>query len=365
MERSSARLYDRIEIVGKRIVVALSGDGDGGAITGREIIPRWSLPAEEAYKLAAGGDDAEKNDAVRADDRFRDVYQAFAFRRSEWPFVSVVPYWPSCNDLGVIEYNSPGQIDELDTLPHLPLREGYDYGVDPPTHEDTSEPPAYRPPMALVRTAPSGPWIPVDQLSSVQRLPGQVAALRGATGVRVNFAHNHVMALGRWSNAAASAFDPTTEGFALSDLVITIAVESDYRVRVVQQLPEAERANLGQTMLIEMPEAELHIVLPGTVVGVNADGTLRTSPGAPMLVRDDRPAMQQRLADVVTRYLAERDRTTVRYDSLQDVTAAVGKQLRVAAAPLGSFDDIAAITTIEYDWQRQQTMIAAGQATRG
>lgn len=366
IETSRARLYDRVEVVGKRIVVCFSADGKQGTLTGRELIGRWPAALEDEYKAATGTDDAEKNDALRADDRYRDVYQSWAVARADWPLIFPAPYWPSCRADGQIEWNSPGQFWELDTLPRTPMREGYRYDTDPPTHELLGdEPPALRPPQAWVRIAPAGPWVPVDQLASVQRLPGQVSALRGAVGVRVNFAHNHALAAATWAGAKASQFDPYTEGFSRTDLVVTLAVESDHRVRVVQELPVDERANLGLTLTVEMEGAELHVLLPGTVFGVRSDGWLWQSPGTPLVLRDDRPAMQKRLDAIVARYLAERQRAIVKFNSLEEARDYPGRLLRLGVGALAAQTEITPITSVVWDWQQQTTTIGTGGVTRG
>ena len=112
-----------------------------------------------------------------------------------------------------------------------------------------------------------------------------------AFGLEVKFTPNHV--LGRTLFDAAhpeagapakatdvpAAYDPTK-------MLCTVAARLDARLRVVVEI-DRDGALRDRVLLLEVPDAELHYVVPGTVTGVNPAGVLQFSTAEDAVVRDD------------------------------------------------------------------------------
>jgi hypothetical protein len=364
-EEDAGQRYDRVVIIGSRIVVCLSAHVDAG--TGAaplRLVPAWPAALAAAYQALTGcPDDPDRRRAVRDDERYRDVYTAYALELSgDW---ATGLYAPRVRLDGTIErtYVLP-QSSVRHTLPWLPLREGYDYATDPPAWEGLAGVvPDYRPPLALIQVADVG-FVPINKLGAYELPSCAISALGNNWGVRVQGDPNHALAKGHWAETAVDdGFDPPSQGINYDGLVATVALELDHRVLRGWELPRSRWRAGGRTKVLYEEAAELHLLAPNTVIGTNSDNTLRHSPATWMVLRDDRPYLAQVLAGAVARYIHARPRATLDYDALVPA-ASLGAVLETIGAGHSARQVNAPVTSVAWDFVGQRTHVGTGQAER-
>lgn len=361
LEHSEAQLYDKFRIVGQRMRIAFSFGYDQD-LSGAAA---WSAALETLYKAGAGETlavNAPKNDAYRADDKFRDVYQAFRL-------VDIPPAL-RCELDGTVSSDAdptflPSQTQVRATLPELPMFEGYGYSTDPPT--EPADPATGGPvqpdllPLLVMAYHPTlARYIPVDQLSTAdESLPSaSVQPLEGEWGFRLRCSPNHIFA-GSWSGANPTAHAPV---IAYTYLVGTICIESDNRIQAGAELPEDQQSGSGREMVLYEPEAHLWMIAPETVLGSQTDGSLLKSPVTWVASRDDRAWLQTRLAGAIGRYLSERGSAVITVAELTPWGGSVGSIMEGLIGP-GSYQLVRApITAVRYDFMAMTTDVYTGQA---
>lgn len=378
VEETVGQLYDALRVEGDRIIVCLSS-GDASGNTMDKI---WSEALETAYRLGTGTpeDAPEAHDAARADDRFRNVYSAYAINRALWDCQGGQAN-PKIELDGTITISSatPWQTFERKTLKELPLLEGVRYHTDPPTHEYASESwPGWRPPLAVVYEADLGRYVPVDVLNmSDEKFPGiSVEGLGNDWGVRLRCSPNHVLARNHFmvpgKPAAPSATDPATAGVDWHRVAATFAIRSDHRLALGVTLPSQLSSGSGLTKVISKPEATFAWLAANTIVGVNeSDGTLLYSPNEGQIVRDDRELVARTLAGATARFFRERVRATITQRYLvgwQALLGAVLCSVEILESQGGQTVKRhainAPITSVYWDFVKRTTRIGTGQAVR-
>jgi hypothetical protein len=391
-ENCEAQMYDAVEVIGGRIVVCFSASGTGILpLLFATIEQGWSAALEAAYtSVGAGGyedDDAKSAaDAARGDDRFRDVWTRFEVT----PRVGIQAGLAMLDAAGELVVDTvfdnlvPGQQWRKATLDWLPLRDGYDYTTDPPTYTGTGGPPSFKPPFAVVRPdRDADRWHMADALggATLRGADGTtpfkgctISVPRNVWGLRVKADPPHTAALGHWPGGAGPTHWVPRDGSGADagqggwdwqqDMLLTIAVEADHRLRLRAELPDAERRGWGLTKVVQAPDAELHVVLPGTLVDV-ADGARQYSPAAgPLVLRDDRPELQRLLAGLVGRYLTVRRRAVVTYEYLHAGQNNIGSVLTAVVVDGEPREVNAPITGVRWNMNERRTILATGQATR-
>lgn len=369
-ERTTAQCYDRITVIGER-----------AKVVGTVFLPSslWPAALEASYLDGTGdaGDDAVEHDLVRADDSFRTVFQALGAYESWTP-----ADWnasPSFNTDGTLAaVNTPCQTAIRKTLPHLLLREGWDYTTNPPTppaHDsgyDNEE--SFLPPLVLgllVDAALAGgqAYVPVDKIAPIAEEIGlwtpncNVRNLTSEWGVLVEASPNHVLGRNHWSGANDSGFDPDTQGgLDWEDCVITIAWEGDYRQILRYDQPSDYAAGDGSELVLEVPGAEYWYLAQGTVLGVDAAGALRSAPAGGVVLRDDIERLKAVMAGAIARYSYDRLTGYITYLRLENWTQQVGTIL----AFIDEGDDMsyigAPVTTIAWDFVKRTTTVRSGYA---
>jgi len=378
VEETVGQLYDALRVEGDRIIVCLSGGDEAENWMGGI----WAEALETVYKGGTGtpADEPEKHDAARADDRFRNVYAAFAIALAQWNAQGGQAN-PKIELDGTITISSatPWQTYERKTLKELPLLEGVRYHTDPPTYEYASETwPGWRPPLAVVYEADLGRYVPVDVLNMAdEKFPGiSVEGLGNDWGVRLRCSPNHVLARNHWSGAAPSGTDPETAGVDYAKLAATFAIRSDHRLALGVTLPSQLRSGSGLTKVISKPEATFAWLAAHTIVGVNeSDGSLLYSPdgssGGGVIVRDDRQLVARALAGGIARFFRERVRATITQRFLAGWQALLGAMLSSIEILESQDGQIirrhsinAPITSVYWDFVNRTTRIGTGQAVK-
>lgn len=320
--------YDQIRVQGKRIVVCLTLRGARGADgedTGNpSLVKKWSADLEALYISADGKVTAEpdvdpsKWDEVRAGPKFTEVYQHLGApadwdRDDGWCSVYVTAD-------GRIARNGSWQDSMRDTLPWIPLRVGYDYSHNPPVAPTGVD-------VTADHQAPLV-WL-LDELHSSDGVQSDATepryVLASTAGIHVskpyqdigvilNASPNHRLALNHMTEAqfGKTGFYSTPsygmKAFDYETAIATIAIESDHRVHVTSKIPDGIAAGDGSVMVIQDEGAELWVLAPGTVVGLDVDGKPKTSDPELITLRDDRDRLAMLAAGAMTRYVNERVR---------------------------------------------------------
>jgi hypothetical protein len=410
---SDDRRVDRIEVVGKRIVVCgtLRGGmepyGVGSAPktlqdTGdHTLIPKWSQAPDppvtppvdiESEYIAADGQKAradalpvgdEKNlandpktwDVIRERDRYRDVFQRYGapddWDKNQWSVGCADDGTPGN---GTVKGSSPPeplypfQVSYRDTLSQIPLKEGFDYLTDPPTdyNESGQFDSDHKHPMAwLYLENPldgSGPrYVACHQVGIHVHVP------RGDWGVILDAGPNHRLAENRWTTAQ---LETTAKGpdvldwFDYRSLVATIAIESDHRLKLAYSVPADLASDDGSVMTIHDDQAELWVALPLTVVDLTIAGELASLPKTDGLtiLRNDVDRLALVLAGAVTKYINQRLRASLTFRGHMPWGTLVGNILTVIQQGDVIHRIGAPITSVEWKMSPPMTVIRTGYA---
>lgn len=300
--RTREHRYGRIRVLGARVLVCCSlRAGDGS------LVPKWTAALEALYKAGAGAaeDDPALHDKARAADVYRPVYQSYG-APSEWDFQSGKAR-PVVNGAGELQagQSAPYQVKVRGTLSYLPLREGFDYAVDPPLDRNPEgHEPDLLPPMAWVYDDEDQRYVPAEEYRI------SVLAPKADWGVFLQASPNHVLALNHFTG------DTETEPrFDYERLVATVALRSDERLALEYELPledegDAHAPSDGSLDLVD-ESAELWYLAPGTVVGVDESGVLRSSGSTGRVLRNDASRLTLLMAGAIARYANERARAEI------------------------------------------------------
>ncbi len=159
-------------------------------------------------------------------------------------------------------------------LPNLPLMEGIAYHTngwptDPNALPESGEPAQLKPLVLVLDT--SGKWRRVDDLHDSSYPDATVEMLPQEAAFAVRFRPAHILARGSWNADARSYWIP---GYSWTDLLATIAVETDEHLQVVVER-DGDVPDFPRELLIDVPDAELWYAPQNTVVGLSPSGELQ------------------------------------------------------------------------------------------
>jgi len=340
--------YDRIRILGKRIVVCCSLEG---AVTNPQkptLLPKWSAALEAAYRAGTGTplDSGEEHDAARKTDRFRPVYQAYGAPPG-WDLnaSSAAPALDREGKLKTGEFSN-WQNRVRRTLSWLPLREGYDYSKEPPADNNLADhEPDFLPPAVWIfdPDPEEGPgrYVLSDQAAIAVSVP------HNDWGIFLNASPNHLLALNHWEGQQPEPADTETEPrYDHQKMVATIAFESDQRLVIEKVLPGA--GPCGGVLEIEADDAEFWYLAPQTVLMLNPAGQLVRSGDQPRILRDDSPRLAMLMAGALARYWYSRGRSVITVKGLLQWSGLIGQILTVVEEAGATLDIQSPITAIEW-----------------
>jgi hypothetical protein len=338
--RTRDHRYDRIRVLGKRIIVCCSLDATKGT-----LIPAWSDEQEVSYKAASM--EQRKTDAYRA------VFQAYQVP-SDWDF-NEGSAAPKLDENGAVVEgeSSDTQLTIRNTLRWLPLFEGFDYSTDPET-DNTPEwvQPDLMPPMAFV-------FDELDEPDDAGNVPGRYILAETADidvhvpqehlGIFLKCDPNHWLADGHWDDEEdAIADNELSPAYDYDLIACTIAFESDQRLMKSYTRPSTDEAGGVSTIDIIVDDAEFWYLAAGTYVGINDDGELVES-GPGRILRDDSDKLSAILAGAIARYCDERARAEIRLAGLLPWQDLLGQILTVVEEGDSDSHEIGApITSIEW-----------------
>ncbi|HUX17467.1 MAG TPA: hypothetical protein VMW52_13405 [Phycisphaerae bacterium] len=357
------------------------------AVADGNLEAAWTSTLEDAYKAGASGepgygdlDDSEKaaaNDKARGADRFTPVYSHFRVP-SNWDWKAAF------GDDVAPRIKKDGRIDRFEnqTMWHaerplkrsLPMLEGYDYSDWPATFIGiTGTTPEQRRPLVVALY--DGRYVPVDRLNMATdgEVPnGRVRMLDADMALEVAFPANHTAASADWGDAEDSNTEPDLDW---RDYYATVAADTDERISVEVDVGTGRTTDAESTLVIEVPDAEAWWIAPGTVIDVNADGSLKRCSSGGYQTRDDSARLRVIGALAKGWYMKERRAVRVALRMIEDLPRP-GVILRAvnsawyleqvnSVVTRRSFDCVANTTTVETGFLELDAGAVIGRRSAG
>lgn len=340
--KASEHKYDKVRLIGDRVVVVCTD----------ALEAKWTPALEAAYKAGTGtpSDSAKDHDDVRGDDRFRNCYQFYGMPVN-WDFIGGYATPIIGSDGQIAGFGAPNQKQVRKTLTWLPLREGWDYTVEPPVDMNLPGVEAgFKPPLAIVqREDGSNKYVNVDAAGIGVSVP------KNEWGIFINAYPNHYMAHGHFfKELDKSEKEPR---YNYETVEVAIAFETDQRLQLEYELPEPDRSGDGSVKEILVRGAELWVMAPNTLLGVNAVGLPIYSRNSYYELRNDTTRLSYLMAGAISRYLVRRARAAIPVHGALPWSQLIGKILTVIEDGGDTQDIQAPITSIEWNFENQPTTI--------
>lgn len=335
--------YDRIIVRGAKIKSCCSLRSFDSSLE-----KAWTDEEEVAFQLAAKDTEgysslnetekAELNDKYRSTDKFSRVYTTFRVPRiwdwvvGNWAWEKEAFVNPKRKSDGLLYLNEQGPYWTVDKrlLPKLPLVVGIDYANldddgNPINSNDDDAEPEFRKLFAVVENRLDGKYVYVEK---AEPAPGTVRPLSREMGIEIKFNPQYLLARGHWSAEAEPSKWPSEEiftyGFNWKKIIATVFIETDQYNQLTLDLNEYENK---RTLTIEIPDAELWYLVPGTVLDIDANGQLVKfdDAGDPTrrFLRDDRNKLRAAMAAAKAWYGKEHNKMAVTIQGI-DVGAPLG-----------------------------------------
>jgi hypothetical protein len=281
---------DRIIVQGQRIRSMFHLSHRDGTLE-----KAWTSGEETAYESGADSLWAEKNDAARAADEFHRVFQMFRIPASwDWMMHTGVSGASNANPAltkdGALQAGTKGSHWNAGRAfeRELPIEK---------TGLASDREPEYQPPIALayvtIRTPTGGTesiWVPIHKPGVDDLHPGYLRMVDREQAIEIQTSPNHTLALNHWSSiAGATQWAPVTDW---QDIRVCVCARTDTRVKVEARTGEdsGDTASTSErTKVIQVDDAELWYVVPGTVYGVDNGNPITHNGG---VVRDDTPRLR-------------------------------------------------------------------------
>lgn len=376
VERSSDHLRGLLRVLGKRIVVCTTIVGSeaidpaaGSMVAGWPAAltddyfngvgpaPHWSGASEE-NPYPDGSD--ELKDFCRRSSRYRDVFQL-------WLCPPGFDLHLLGADVGTDKDGKlifgdgskppPWQGRMRKTLHWLPLMAGWDYTVSPPVdRNDSAGDPDYRPqflpPQLWLWNDDATCFYPANQAGVTVGVP------KFGLGLRLQCHPRHLV-------AAEAAIETTrTKGrFKMSRSLATVAFESDQRLQLRYEVPDADPSVDGIEDIF-VDDAELWVLAKEAVVAMDPSNALRLAyTTKATTLRDDRPRLAMIMAGAIARYASRRARASIAAQGLCAWQGYLGQILTVVDAGDAGERIDGAVTKIEWQGGKQpRTVLHAGYA---
>jgi len=372
--------YDKVIVQGAPLVTCFTASVGNGSLEAA-----WTVGLETEYLAGASGvtgyadlsdgEKAEANDTARGADRLTPVYGHLRVP-SDWD-------WTAVHGDGVAPcIKNDGRIDRFNnqTIWHgerpfrrsLPMLEGLDYSTWPATQTGVSGLTAELKKPFVVAWY-NGGYIPVDRLNMATDgdVPNaRVRMLDADMAIEVAFPTNHIAASADWSGAEATNWDPALDW---REYYATVAVETDERICVEVDIGTGRSSEMVKTLVIDVPDAEAWWIAPGTVIDVNADGTVKRASSGGYQTRDDSPRLRVIAALAKGWYAKERRAVRVTMNTIEDlprpgvILRAVDQGWHLeqvnSVVTRRVFDCVANTTTVETGFLELDATALAGRAT--
>jgi len=293
--------YDYIEARGGRLRVAFTMRSSWGTLAAG-----WTAAEETAYKAA--DDDERRNEANEH------VYSRLVLP-DDWD-----GYANSVNCIPVID-TSDGSVDNSEQQ-NLWLK-GAVLERTLPIEDSAGN---LRRPVAWIRDDGTGDYWKVDKPPvDLDYAAMNVRVIDDRPGVQMGVRYPHYLALNHFTED--SDYDAILD---YEDLIITVSMVTDERVRIRAAAAEAESGPVTKVKIIDVPEAELWWIVAGTVLDVEGTTLSTQAAGASQYARDDRSLLQD-VVDLAKAWYGRRrasaDVTYTTFDVMPDYLGYVVREI--------------------------------------
>ncbi|MCK4959192.1 MAG: hypothetical protein KAT00_07320, partial [Planctomycetes bacterium] len=341
-----------------------------GTFTNTQFSNGWTSTLETAYKNAANGvtgyadlEESEKaalNDRYRATDKFSKVYTTFIVDKDwDWTIGSnnANPKWyPASERAELVPAENANYWNVGKRFyPFVPFKEGVDYSGSSPSVENVDGVEADWRRMFVILKDSDGKYCYAEK--NDQRT-GTVRPLTTELGVEVRIRPQYLLGKTEFTSAEPGLWDLDMADYSFDpdDMEFTAFCETDQIFQISHQVNTTET---NRTLVIDVPEAELWYVVPGTVVDIEDDGTKITyGSSADHKIRDDTDRLKKILAAAVAWYGRARYKVNItQLNITDDVT--LGELLEYIDITNQDGDEAGAIiSSISTDFQTQRMVIS-------
>jgi hypothetical protein len=359
MTRDSALRYDKIRVFGQRMVLCSSLWGaDTNGPEDARFEKKWTDALETEYKAGTGtpADYKQDHDKARSVDKLEAVYRVFGATKDNYNAAA-----PELDENGeVVGGEQDCQTSVRETLHFIPLREGFDYTSAKPKDNN---PPGFQPSLLSPTAYLKDVWARNQQLTGEPYVRADedeisVSILWDEWGIKLGASPAHRMALDKFALAADTETWPENGGYDYEDMVMTIARRADQRLGFAFGDPDGEAVKD-----IFVSSAELWLLMPGTVVGVDSVGKIEKSPDEIVTLRNDATYLKFVMAGAIARYYQPRARASVTLNGLQLWGGLLGQILTVIEESGDTEKIEAPITSVHwFGGESPKTTIGAGFA---
>jgi len=300
----------------------------------------WTAEEEAKYRDADGGEDLAANRVARAVDELAHVYTHYHIPRSFNWMTGDGEKGQKRNANPLVGRDGRVTVNDSPQAPvrkwgrrlerHLPIRK---------KQSKAESEPEYLEPVVLLWDEAHAWWVHAERCDPDVSGSAYVRMLDTSFGLEVRFAPNHVLAKGLFDQSvpvgggspqAAKPSDKQPK-YQPAKMICTVAARTDERLEVVAELV-TDGPLKDRVLHLEVPDAELHYLVPGTVTGVDAaTGALQKSTTQQAVLRDDGERLRRVAALATAWYGRERAAMTL---TVRDVW----HQYRVGALVLSASD---------------------------
>ncbi|MCO6438965.1 MAG: hypothetical protein J5J06_17865 [Phycisphaerae bacterium] len=288
--------YERLIVRGERLLSCFSASPGLDVVYNLASMSKaWTASEEAAYKAAANDEERKRMIYDRVWCAFRLGFEAD--REFTWKLpldnTSLNPSFDLSGNIQLDQHNEATWLAGKKIDDVLPFVAQADEGFE-------STLPAYEKPLVFLRLEgalkPAGGADPYFTRGDMAKSGCHLRMSDRDMEVRVECTPAHLIGKG--------TFDSPTKPYPSADplydhryIVATIAVRTDSRPMVVETLPSlGERPTYRhRELVIDVPDCEVWIMAPTTVIGTNANGSLQFWTG-PRVVRDDTDRLRQTAA---------------------------------------------------------------------
>lgn len=366
--------YNRLVARGGLLKCIFSVSKDDGTLewaATSTLILDYKAGAAEADGYDALPTDKDKalwNDDFRAEDKFDRIGM---FRIPNTWNKSVKDGWgggesfvavPSVKDDGTVLTDAAANLWLFDRalLQHLPALEvGKDYSVEPPTDENPSgDEPEFRKPFIVILHEDK--YVYLDKHGDREEPPLPHASIRmldREMAMQVDIRPRHLLMKTDWSGAEPSyingkPFDAASV-FDWRKMIATVAIEADQHLREVVD----DGSGGNREIVIDVPDAELVYLAPNTVLGIDADGSLKRAPAEGTFIRNDLEALERVAALAWAWYSKPRASVKITKRGFAPILA-VGAMVKSAQASDASRDVGTVVTEERINWGKREVSIS-------
>ncbi|GMW03814.1 MAG: hypothetical protein AMXMBFR84_49480 [Candidatus Hydrogenedentota bacterium] len=343
---SAIEQYDQVRVMGGPISICGTWSVSDNP---RTLDPAWTLAEGIAYEDGAHSADPAVNDRARQSEALSHVFSRFRVPDDWDGTLGGYNALPAVDDLGNFREDLRAPLYRKDKRfsRHIPILEDA---------ADTDVAPDFRRMFAVIDVPTLG-FMPVHRLGDIGEgfNSCHVIPAENELAVFVRGNPNHVIGLNQYESEYPTNTEPSVD---YATLRVTAMIESDRHLQVFLRLRYAPDGTWQREKIINLPDAEMWIVLPNTVLDVDVAG-LVLSPSEYQQSRDDRQQLIKVALLAAQFYSQARATASIQFKYITPEYEP-GMLLRGAIGVWHSVNVGTLITTKEFDFTAMTTTITTG-----